>query len=155
MLAIRLTRTGKRHSPHYRIVVQEKRSKLDGKTIDIVGHYHPAQNGKALVMDKEKTEKWLKQGAQPSDTVTNLLVKEGLLPKESKVHNFFTPKAKTEITAAKDSAVTNEVKAKAEEKGEESEEAVEATETEETIELPENNKETKTSEEDSETAGEK
>lgn len=95
MLSIRLTRTGKVHSPHYRIVVQEKRSKLNGKSIDIVGHYHPAQADKLLVVDKEKIDKWLSQGAQPSDTVTNLLVKQGILPEERKIKHFYTaaPKA--------------------------------------------------------------
>ncbi|MCC2631679.1 MAG: ribosomal protein [Patescibacteria group bacterium] len=101
MLSIRLTRTGKIHAPHYRIVVQEKRSKLNGKSIDIIGHYHPAQAGKLLVIDKEKAEKWLKNGAQPSDTVTNLFVKQGILSEDQKVHHFFTP-TKTEIPAAKE-----------------------------------------------------
>lgn len=93
MLSIRLTRTGKIHSPQYRIVVQEKRSKLNGKAIANLGHYHPDHTDKLLVIDREETEKWLAKGAQPSDTVTNLLVKEGILAKEMKVHHFFTPKA--------------------------------------------------------------
>ena len=97
MLAIRLTRTGKAHAPHYRIVVQEKRSKLNGKAVDIIGHYHPVQADKLLVIDKEKAQKWLKEGAQPSDTVTNLLVKEGILDASKKVHNFFTPTKKEEV----------------------------------------------------------
>jgi small subunit ribosomal protein S16 len=97
MLAIRLTRTGKIHAPHYRIVVQEKRSKLNGKTIDIIGHYHPAQVNKLVVIDKEKATEWLKRGAQPSDTVTNLLVKEGILDASKKVHHFFTPTKKEEV----------------------------------------------------------
>ncbi|MEI6477709.1 MAG: 30S ribosomal protein S16 [bacterium] len=91
MLAIRLTRTGKINAPHYRIVVQEKRSKLNGKSVDIIGHYHPAQADKLLVIDKDKAEKWLKLGAQPSDTVTNLLIKDGIMDKSKKVHHFFTP----------------------------------------------------------------
>lgn len=99
MLSIRLTRTGKIHAPHYRIVVQEKRSKLNGKAIDIIGHYHPAQAGKLLVVDKEKAAKWLAQGAQPSDTVTNLLVKEGVMDKSKMVHHFFTPTKKEEPAA--------------------------------------------------------
>ena len=94
MLAIRLSRTGKIHAPHYRIVVQEKRSKLNGKTIDIIGHYHPASKDKLLVVDKEKASLWLGRGAQASNTVVNLLVKEGVLPAEAKVHNFFTPTKK-------------------------------------------------------------
>lgn len=96
MLSIRLTRTGKKHAPHYRIVVQEKRSKLNGKAIDQVGHYHPAQPGKLLVLDQEKIKKWLAAGAKPSDTVTNILVKEGVLGKEHKVTYFYSPPAKKE-----------------------------------------------------------
>lgn len=90
MLAIRLTRTGKAHEPHYRIVVQEKRSKLTGKAVDQIGHYHPATT-KELVIDAEKAKLWLSRGAQASDTVTNLLVKAGVLSDDKKVHNFFTP----------------------------------------------------------------
>lgn len=111
MLAIRLTRTGKKHDPHYRIVVQEKRSKLNGKSIDIVGHYHPAQAGKLVVIDKAKVEKWMSVGAQPSDTVTNLLVKEGILDKSRTVHHFYTPPVKEEAAPAaeKAEAATEEV----------------------------------------------
>lgn len=112
MLAIRLTRTGKIHDPHYRIVVQEKRSKLDGQAIDIIGHYHPAQANKELVIDKAKAEKWLKDGAQPSDTVTNLFVKEGILDKSKKVHHFFTPTKKetpAEVVAEENAETLSEV----------------------------------------------
>ena len=136
MLAIRLTRTGKTHDPHYRIVVQEKRSKLNGKAVDIIGHYHPAQTGKLLVIDKDKAKDWLSKGAQPSDTVTNLLVKEGILDKSQKVHNFFTPKKKEEApkTEAAEVAETAEVVEETEEvevaPAEEIEEAPEATESE-------------------------
>lgn len=108
MLAIRLTRTGKKHEPHYRIVVQEKRSKLDGKAIDYIGHYHPAQAGKLLVIDKEKAKEWLAKGAQCSDTVTNLFVKEGILDASKKVHNFFTP-VKKEKETTEEIAVKEEV----------------------------------------------
>ena len=122
MLAIRLTRIGKIHAPHYRIVVQEKRSKLNGKVVDTIGHYHPVQTGKLLVIDKEKAEKWLKLGAQPSDTVTNLMVKEGILDASKKVHNFFTPTKKEEpvkaVVEEKVAEVTEEVTPAAEEKAE-------------------------------------
>lgn len=93
MLVIRLTRTGKAHDPHYRIVVQEKRSKLNGKSIDIIGHYHPAHSNKQLVIDQDKARSWIAKGAQSSDTVTNLLVKVGVLDESKKVHHFYTPKA--------------------------------------------------------------
>lgn len=94
MLSIRLTRTGKAHDPHYRIVVQEKRSKLNGKVVDTIGHYHPTSPDKLLVIDKVKAAKWLSQGAQPSDTVANMLVKQGLLDPSRKVTHFYTAKPK-------------------------------------------------------------
>lgn len=84
MLSIRLTRTGKVHAPHYRIIVQEKRSKLGGKVVDLIGHYHPANTGKLLVIDAEKAKHWISKGAQASDTVTNLFVKEGILGAEAR-----------------------------------------------------------------------
>lgn len=94
MLVIRLMRTGKIHAPHYRVVVQERRSKLNGKAVETIGHYHPAQAGKVFILDKERANYWLGKGAQPSDTVANLLVKEGVLGKERKVSNFFNPAKK-------------------------------------------------------------
>lgn len=131
MLAIRLMRTGKAHSPHYRIVVQEKRSKLNGKSVDQIGHYHPADANKLLVIDKEKAQKWLNQGAQPSDTVTNLFVKEGLLPEDRKVKHFYTPEPKEETPATEEPAAQEEVPAEegAEEAAPAEESAVEAEET--------------------------
>jgi small subunit ribosomal protein S16 len=115
MLAIRLTRTGKIHAPHYRLVVQEKRSKLNGKAVDIIGHYHPAQKDKELVVDTEKAKHWISKGAQPSDTVTNLLVKAGVLDASHKKSNFYTPKAK-EVVAEEvgaETPVTEEAAAEA------------------------------------------
>jgi small subunit ribosomal protein S16 len=111
MLVIRLMRTGKIHAPHYRLVVQEKRSKLNGKAVDTIGHYHPAQASKLLVIDKERAAYWLSKGAQCSDTVTNLMVREGILAKDRKVSNFFTPVAKEEVKveAAAPAVVAEEV----------------------------------------------
>ena len=100
MLSIRLSRTGKTHAPHYRIVVQEKRSKKEGKSIDIIGHYHPAQPGKELVVDKEKAQKWLDNGAQPSDTVTNLFVKTGLFDTSKKIHHTYASNKVEEASQA-------------------------------------------------------
>lgn len=109
MLVIRLTRTGKIHAPHYRIVVQEKRSKLNGKVVDSIGHYHPAQAVKSVFVDKEKADHWLKLGAQTSDTVTNIFVKEGILDKKHKVLHFYTPKPKEEKVREEKKPVAEEV----------------------------------------------
>jgi small subunit ribosomal protein S16 len=94
MLSIRLMRTGKAHSPHYRIVVQEKRSKITGKSVDQIGHYHPADKDKKVVIDADKARAWMAKGAQPSDTVNNLFVKQGILDKSVTVHHFYTPTPK-------------------------------------------------------------
>jgi small subunit ribosomal protein S16 len=118
MLSIRLVRTGKTHSPHYRIVVQEKRSKLNGGSIAIIGHYHPASKDKLLVVDQDQARHWISKGAQASDTVTNLLVKVGVLDQSKKVHHFYTPPAKAE--AAEVAEKTPEVAAATEEASTES-----------------------------------
>jgi len=81
MLAIRLQRNGRKHLPMYRIIVQEaQRHPLSGRVVAEVGNYNPAT--KALVLDKELVEKYLKNGAQPSSRVARILSKEGIkLPK--------------------------------------------------------------------------
>lgn len=84
MVKLRLKRIGKKNQPHYRIVVTPARTKRDGKSLDYLGYYNPRTNPKALKIDKEKTKKWLSNGAQPTDTVRYLLIKEGILPKSAK-----------------------------------------------------------------------
>ena len=82
MLAIRMQRNGRTHYPTYRIVVQEsQRHPLSGRVVAEVGNYNPAT--KALTLDKEAVEKYLKNGAQPSSTrVAFILKKNGVkLPK--------------------------------------------------------------------------
>lgn len=124
MLVIRLMRTGKTHSPHYRVVVQEKRSKLTGKSVDQIGHYHPADATKLFVIDKDKARKWLAAGAQPSDTIANLLVREGILDKSRAVKHFYTPEPKEEV-AAPAATAAEEVKEAAQEVVSEEPEAAE------------------------------
>lgn len=72
MLKIKLARFGKRNQPHYRIVVNEARSKRDGQYIDQIGHYAPTQTPKILEMNMELYKEWLAKGAQPTDTVAHL-----------------------------------------------------------------------------------
>lgn len=74
MLAIRMQRNGRSHYPTYRIVVQEaERHPLSGRIVAEVGNYNPAT--KALTLDKEAVEKYLKNGAQPSSRVAFILAK--------------------------------------------------------------------------------
>lgn len=77
MLKIRLKRVGRSKDPSYRIVVMESTQPRGGKTKDEIGIYDPRKN--LFEVDKEKAEKWLKNGAQPTDTVAQYFVKEGLL----------------------------------------------------------------------------
>ena len=77
MVTIRLTRTGKTHSPSYRIVVADQRTRRDGRPIEEIGHYNPFS--KELAVNAEAAKKWLGNGAQPTPTVKALLVKAGVI----------------------------------------------------------------------------
>src|SRR6056297_1657967 len=76
MVRIRLFRVGKKNQPAYKIVVTPKENPPQGgRFLDRLGHYNPVT--KECKIDAEKAKKWLDDGAQPSDTVYNLFVKEG------------------------------------------------------------------------------
>ncbi len=79
MLRIRLTRTGKKHQPTYRIVVAEHTRPIKGKFVEILGYYIPTQKPKVLEVNTERAKYWISQGAQASDTVHNLLADKGVL----------------------------------------------------------------------------
>lgn len=81
MLKIRLKRTGRRGQPHYRVVISEASKPRDGKTIEEIGYYNPRNNPTIFEIDKERAQYWLSKGAQPTDTVAQYFVKEGLLKK--------------------------------------------------------------------------
>ena len=72
MLKIKLARFGKTGQPHFRIIVNEARSKRDGQYIAILGHYAPTQTPKILELDLKAYAEWLKKGAQPTNTVAAL-----------------------------------------------------------------------------------
>ena len=76
---MRLTRLGDKRTPFYRIVVADSRVTRDGKYIDLVGTYNPLTNPAEVKIDAEKATTWIKKGAQPTETVKALLVKEGIL----------------------------------------------------------------------------
>ena len=82
---MRLTRMGDKKSPFYRIVVTDSRNARDGAYIDKVGHYNPTTNPAEIVVDAEKAKKWIANGVQPTDTVKNILVNQGVLPKPEKL----------------------------------------------------------------------
>jgi len=70
---IRLTRLGRKKKPFYRIVVANSECKRDGKFLEVVGTYDPMQKPAAITIHQEKLKNWLDQGAQPTDTVKNIL----------------------------------------------------------------------------------
>lgn len=78
MLSIKFQRVGKKHQPNYRIVVAEKRSKLGGPPVEQVGTYDPST--KNVSLEKERILHWLKTGAQPTISIHNLLVRQGVIP---------------------------------------------------------------------------
>ena len=70
---IRLARHGAKKRPYYRIVVADSRCPRDGKFIEEVGRYNPCANPALVKFDLEKVDQWIKNGAQPTDTVARLL----------------------------------------------------------------------------------
>ena len=92
MLKIRLTRVGKKNSPSYRIVVAESKFAVQRKFIEIIGNYNPTLQPKTLVMNKERADFWMGRGAQPSDTVRNLMCDLGILDKKEKTGKVFAKK---------------------------------------------------------------
>lgn len=83
MVKIRLNRMGAKKQPFYRIVVADSRSPRDGCFIEIVGNYDPTKNPAVINVDEEKIISWIKNGAQPTDTVRSLLSKKGIMKKIS------------------------------------------------------------------------
>ncbi|MDO4377656.1 MAG: 30S ribosomal protein S16 [Erysipelotrichia bacterium] len=81
MVKLRLRRMGAKKAPTYRIVAADSRTRRDGAVIDTVGLYNPTTNPASITLDEEKVMKWLKAGAQPTDTVRNILSKQGIMKK--------------------------------------------------------------------------
>lgn len=78
---LRLKRMGAKQRPFYRIVAADSRSPRDGKFIEVVGTYQPIYKENTFNVDEEKALKWLNSGAEPTDTVKNILVKSGVWAK--------------------------------------------------------------------------
>ena len=79
MVKIRLRRMGAKKAPFYRIVVADSRSPRDGRCIEEIGTYDPLTNPATVNVDVEKAQTWIKNGAQPTDTVKALLKKANVL----------------------------------------------------------------------------
>lgn len=79
MVKIRLKRMGAHKKPFYRIVVADVRAPRDGKFIEEIGYYNPMTEPKEIKINEELAQKWLNNGAQPTDTVKALFKKSGIL----------------------------------------------------------------------------
>ena len=81
-LKIRLTRLGDKKSPFYRVVVADSRSPRDGKFVEILGTYNPLTNPAEIKINNEKAVAWIKNGAQPTETARELLIKSGAIERK-------------------------------------------------------------------------
>ena len=79
MVKIRLRRMGANKAPFYRVVVADSRSPRDGRCIEEIGTYNPLTEPATINIDVEKAQTWIKNGAQPTDTVRGLLKNAGVL----------------------------------------------------------------------------
>lgn len=73
MVRIRLTRIGRKNAPAYRIVVTDKKSKVNGKFIEVIGNYNPTEDTKKIVYKKDRFDYWTSVGAQPSTAIIKLI----------------------------------------------------------------------------------
>ena len=78
---LRLKRMGSKQKPFYRIVAADSRSPRDGKFIELVGTYNPIKGQEVVTVDEEKALKWLNNGAEPTETVRNILSAQGVMKK--------------------------------------------------------------------------
>ena len=79
MVKIRLRRIGAKKAPFYRVVVADSRFARDGRFIEEIGYYDPTKNPSVVSIDADKSKQWLSNGAQPTDTVRELLKKASVL----------------------------------------------------------------------------
>lgn len=86
MLKIRLSRRGKKRQPSYRVVVADVNSKRDGRIVERIGHYNPLTDPAEFAIKEDRALHWLSVGAQPTDAVRRLLVKQGTIDRLSRMN---------------------------------------------------------------------
>ena len=99
MVAIRLRRAGSKKRPFFRVVVTDSRAARDSSFVEILGHYNPRTKPAIVQVDKERVEHWIKQGAQPSDSVRTLIARHLSPPPVPRVRMASAASAQT-ITGA-------------------------------------------------------
>jgi len=83
MLVIRLRRAGSKKRPFFRVVVTDSRAARDSSFVEVLGHYNPRTKPETLDLDRERLAHWLKQGAQPSDTMRTMLQRNPAPPADA------------------------------------------------------------------------
>lgn len=83
MLAIRLTRTGSKKKPFYRVIVTDSRSARDSSYVEVLGYYNPRTNPETLEIKRERLDHWVSLGATQSDTVRTLVARKPAAPVEA------------------------------------------------------------------------
>ncbi|MCR4279813.1 MAG: 30S ribosomal protein S16 [Candidatus Komeilibacteria bacterium] len=115
MLSIKLSRTGKKKQPYYRIIVLEKHKDPWGDYLENLGNYNP--RSKELVINQERLKYWVSVGAQMSNTVNNLMIKQGLVEGKPKKAVRISDKRRTKLEDKKkadaDAATAKATKEKA------------------------------------------
>lgn len=96
MLVIRLQRTGRNNLPTYRIVVAEKARAVKGKFHEVIGHYLPTRDPVVFEVNQERAAHWVKQGAQPSNTLARLLKRAGMKEMDKFIMRYAKRKSKSE-----------------------------------------------------------
>ena len=111
MLAIRLQRIGRKKSPSYRLVVSENARDTQGRALDIVGHYNPVATPKIVELKIDRIKHWLSQGAQASEAVNNLLIREGVVEGAKQKAVSISDKRHKKLNKKKEDAEAARVKA--------------------------------------------
>jgi small subunit ribosomal protein S16 len=128
MLSIRLQRVGQKNAPSYRVVVMPKHRDPQAHNLEILGHYNPRLKPRELVLKADRIKHWISEGAQPTDTVWNLLVEEKIVEGEKRGVTHITKKraGKMVAKAEEKKQADADAKAKAEEEKEKAAAAAQA-----------------------------
>jgi small subunit ribosomal protein S16 len=95
-VAIRLKRLGRKKRPFYRVVVADNRNPRQGKAVDDLGYYDPLKEPAEIQIDEDKALMWLKEGAQPTETVRSILSRAGVLRRFHEQRHLGAPSAEKE-----------------------------------------------------------
>ncbi len=101
MLTIRLQRIGKNKRPSYRVIVSEKGRDPHARSLEILGSYNPLDPTKKLTVDVSRVQYWISKGAQTSDTIFNLFLKNEIVKGKKKMSVSITKKRQTKIATKK------------------------------------------------------